>query len=229
MCPHDANEITPRFVIFITIRNFTCPITFPNWLVYEHLIPNSVSEKPRLRTLLPPAPCSGSSGGHLPTMRERLIILACPLKRFIGGEDSAYVQRESRANGYIIRGGRGGRYDRKTAAPLRDPSRSCGRSRARFSSFRPRPFRSPRPLDPEVDAACRNTRVDNIFRVYSRQFSRGGVALIAVVHRGLASAFPPSSLLLPLLLRRCSFFPFRLSFAFLFFLPFVSFLHYYHY
>lgn len=29
--------------------------------------------------------------------------------------------------------------------------------------------------------------MDNIFRVYSRQFSRGGVALIAVVHRGFAS------------------------------------------
>lgn len=40
----------------------------------------------------------------------------------------------------------------------------------------------------ELDAARRNTRVDNIFRVYSRQFSRGGVALIAVVHRGFASS-----------------------------------------
>lgn len=34
--------------------------------------------------------------------------------------------------------------------------------------------------------------MDNIFRVYSRQFSRGGVALIAVVHRSFAFAPPPS-------------------------------------
>lgn len=39
-------------------------------------------------------------------------------------------------------------------------------------------------------------RVDNIFRVYSRQFSRGGVALIAVVHRGFAPVHRPSSPLL---------------------------------
>lgn len=59
----------------------------------------------------------------------------------------------------------------------------------------PCPFRSGRPLDPEEDAApWRNTRVDNIFRVYSRQFSRGGVALIAVVHRGFASVPPSPSL-----------------------------------
>jgi len=57
----------------------------------------------------------------------------------------------------------------------------------------PRPFRSARPLDPARRTPRRNTRVDNIFRVYSRQFSRGGVALIAVVHRGFASV-PPSSL-----------------------------------
>jgi len=57
----------------------------------------------------------------------------------------------------------------------------------------PRPFRSVRPLDPARRTPRRNTRVDNIFRVYSRQFSRGGVALIAVVHRGFASV-PPSSL-----------------------------------
>lgn len=55
------------------------------------------------------------------------------------------------------------------------------------------PFRSTRPLDPAMWTPRRNTRVDNIFRVYSRQFSRGGVALIAVVHRGFASV-PPSSL-----------------------------------
>lgn len=50
-------------------------------------------------------------------------------------------------------------------------------------------------------AAPWNTRVDNIFRVYSEggrgQFSRGGVALIAVVHREFASV--PSSSLTPVL------------------------------
>lgn len=55
------------------------------------------------------------------------------------------------------------------------------------------------PLTQRGRAGPWNTRVDNIFRVYSEggrgQFSRGGVALIAVVHREFASV--PSSSLTP--------------------------------
>lgn len=81
--------------------------------------------------------------------------------------------------------------------------RSCGSSRARFSSFGATSvLECATPWPSEEDrAAPWNTRVDNIFRVYSKrgrgQFSRGGVALIAVVHRKFA--FVPSSSLTPVL------------------------------
>ena len=84
---------------------------------------------------------------------------------------------------------------------------SCGSSQARFSSSGAMPVPECATSRPsEKDAATPwNTRVDNIFRVYSvgrgrrrGQFSRDGVALIAVVHREFASV--PSSSLIPVIL-----------------------------
>lgn len=80
-------------------------------------------------------------------------------------------------------------------------SRSCGSSLAGTLFYLRGHVRSGvrDPLTQRGRAASWNTRVDNIFRVYSAggrgQFSRGGVALIAVVHRGFASV--PSSSLTP--------------------------------
>lgn len=108
----------------------------------------------------------------------------------------------------IIRGGLERDRDRARELPPlamhhRDAVRSCASSRGTLlflqghvrSGIRDPLTQRRTPYRVRARArAPENTRVDNIFRVYSRQFSRGGVALIAVVHREFAFV-PPSSLL----------------------------------